>query len=86
MLLALEDESPTCKTEEPSGLSWMLPNDVLTVGVCETIVQLECVFGCTCTQPDDTECDSVIVTEAPDPSASVSSINLIRSLAARAVS
>jgi hypothetical protein len=42
------------------------PNDVLTVGVCtRDDCTVECNYGCTCTQPDDTECDSVVVTEAP---------------------
>jgi hypothetical protein len=42
------------------------PNDVLTVGVCtRDDCTVECNFGCTCTQPDDTECGSAVVTEAP---------------------
>jgi hypothetical protein len=40
-------------------------NNLLTVGVCGTVGDcvVTCNFGCTCTQPDDTECPFIVAPE-----------------------
>jgi hypothetical protein len=49
-------------------------NDVLTVGVCSgDDCSVTCTYGCTCTQPDDTECPFVVVTRSPTAAPSMAS-------------
>ena len=49
-------------------------NDVLTVGVCSgEDCSVTCNYGCTCTQPDDTECPFMVVTRSPTIAPSMAS-------------
>jgi hypothetical protein len=50
----------------PRWTALNVTNDVLTVGVCSgDDCSVTCTYGCTCTQPDDTECPFMVVTRAP---------------------
>jgi hypothetical protein len=52
-----------------SGPQWTVfdvTTDVLTVGVCSgDDCSVTCNYGCTCTQPDATECPFIVATRAP---------------------
>jgi hypothetical protein len=49
-------------------------NDVLTVGVCSgDDCSVTCTYGCTCTQPDDTECPFMVVKPSPSVAPSMAS-------------
>jgi hypothetical protein len=50
-------------------------DNLLTVGVCGTVDDcvVQCNFGCTCTQPDDTECPFIVTTRSPTQAPSMAS-------------
>jgi hypothetical protein len=59
-------------TSTIDGPSWAVldeTNNLITVGVCGTVDDcvVTCNFGCTCTQPDDTECPFIVAIRSPTP-------------------